>query len=416
MRLSTFIIMSYKEQCKQEGVILTRIKIIRAVLSGISQKEIAVSWQCNKNTVGVIMNLYHTLSLEQKELIQQHSLTISDLSKFPELEHSSRAPLSHSRSLDIKEEAVILSVHTDITFGPKRMHTHLKRQGKDMAVYTIPKIKGCYKRNNLAIKKIRTTNGERRPLYDYTKIAAFEYIHYDVKHITDKHALPKEIYDLFDKHPELPVYQWTIFDAKTRMRFLGYSHTISSFFGQRFLLTTILWLRAHGIYTHINVLFDGGAEFCSASERKLSAWQTFFSLYGVTVDQTRGDKVKQNNIERSHRSDDEEFYCPRGYYIKNKTDFLIEAQHWNIYWNSERTHSGIDDMTPCEKLTSLGYTNAQAIGNFPTFVLEDIHQELYKLPEVMKSLMKKSSDNGVRLSQNVLTYYPDLAKIIDKLN
>ena len=405
VRLSPYIIMSYKEQCKQEGVKLTRLKIIRAVLSGQSQTDLATSWQCDKNTIGAIMTLYYALGEEKKRLIQKPSLTTAELAEFSELEHNSRAPHSHSRTLSSNEEAIILRVHQEISFGPKRMYTHLKRQNEDMTVYTLAKIKGCYKRNNLAVKKIRTKNGERRPLYDYAKIAAFEHLHYDVKHIADQHALPKEIYNLFVNHPDLPIYQWTIFDAKTRMRFLGYSHTTSSFFGQRFLLTTILWLRAHGIYNHIKVLFDGGAEFCSASENKLSDWQTFFSPYGVTVDQTRGDKVKQNNIERSHRSDDEEFYCPRGSFIKTKTDFLIEAEQWNIYWNNTRTHSGIGDMTPSEKLGSLGYTNALAIGRFPTFVLEDIHQELYQLPSVMEKLMKERGVGEVRVSENVLTYY-----------
>jgi putative transposase len=405
VRPSPYIIMSYKEQCKQEGVKLVRLKIIRAILSGQSQIESASLWQCNKNTIGAIMKLYHALTEEKKQLIQKPSLTTTELAQFTELEYGSRAPHSHRRALSTEKEEVILRVHQKISFGPKRMYTHLKRQAEDMSVYTLAKIKGCYKRNNLAVTKVRTKNGERRPLYDYSKIAAFENLHYDVKHITDQHALPKEIYDLFVNHPDLPIYQWTIFDAKTRLRFLGYSHTTSSFFGQRFLLTTILWLRAHGIYTHIKVLFDGGAEFCSASERKLNDWQTFFSPYGVTVNQTRGDKVKQNNIERSHRSDDEEFYCPRGQFIKNKTDFLIEAQQWNIYWNNNRTHSGIGDVTPSEKLGSLGYTNALAIGRFPTFVLEDIHQELYQLPDVMETLMKERGVGEVGVYQNVLTYY-----------
>jgi len=397
--------MSYKEQSKQEGAVLTRIKLIKAVLSGLSQTTVAAHWQCNKNTVGSIISRYQALSAHQKKLLGQSSLTSADLAEFSELKHASRAPLSHCRSLAMAEVKVILDIHQDITVGPKRMYTHLKRQGNDMAVYTLAKIKGCYKRNELVVKKIRTCTGERRPLYDYTKIAAFEHLHYDVKHITDQHALPKDIYDLFSNHPELPIYQWTILDAKTRLRFLSYSHTTSSFFGQRFLLTTILWLRAHNVHTHIKVLFDGGAEFCSASERKLATWQSFFTPYGVTVDHTRGDKVKQNNIERSHRSDDEEFYCPRGVYIKTKTDFLIEAQHWNIYWNNQRAHSGIDGMTPSEKLASLGYANATAIGSFPTFILEDIYQELYQLPEVVKSLSNKYVLRSGLVSQNVLTYY-----------
>ena len=186
--------MSYKEQSKQEGAVLTRIKLIKAVLSGLSQITVAAHWQCNKNTVGSIMSRYQALSAHQKKILEQPSLTSADLAEFSELKHASRAPLSHCRSLAIADETVILDIHEDITFGPKRMYTHLKRQGNDMAVYTLAKIKGCYKRNELLVKKIRTGTGERRALYDYAKIAAFEHLHYDVKHITDQHALPKYLF------------------------------------------------------------------------------------------------------------------------------------------------------------------------------------------------------------------------------
>lgn len=401
-RPSYFIIMSYKQQCKAEGVILTRIKIIRAVLKGLSQREAAAIWHCSKNTIGAIIRAYTRLNEAERQLLTSNlSLTANDLERFGNLACQSRAPNSNKRSLPRTDEALILTIHKKITMGPKRMHTHLARQNRDMEVYTLSKIKGVYKRQSLVVKKVRTMNGERRPLYDYASLAAFQYLHYDTKHITDQHALPKAIYQKFLLNPDLPIYQWTIIDAKTRTRFLAYSHHLSSYFGQRFLLLTICWLRSHTIDIHINVLFDGGAEFCSASKNKLGAWQSFFDPYGVTVEQTDGDKIRQNLVERSHRPDDEEFYCPRGEYINNKTDFLIEAQNWNLYWNCLRSHSGIgmNDHTPVEMLTKLGYTNAQAIGSFPTFILEDIHQELVDLPKYMEERRG--------LSQNVLTYYPN---------
>ena len=45
----------------------------------------------------------------------------------------------------------------------------------------------------------------------------------------------------------LPKYQWTIVDAKTKTRFLAWSYTLTSFYGLKFLQTVVLWLRAHNI-------------------------------------------------------------------------------------------------------------------------------------------------------------------------
>ena len=341
---SAYIIMNYKEQCKSEGEVLTRIKIVRAVLSGLTQKEVAKQWNCNKNTVSAIMKIYRALPKEQKELINKKSLKYEDISKLQSFKHLSRRPRSNKRALSKEQEKIIIGKHKNTHYGPHRMYTHLKRQGYDTNIFTLSKIKGCYRRHNLTGKRVRSKNGERRPLYNYETIGAFEHLQYDVKHIVDKHALPKDIYDKFSLSKELPIYQWTVQDAKTRVRFLAYSHSLSSFFGQRFLLFVIVWLRAHGVFSKIHVQFDGGNEFCSASEKKLRIWQEFFAPYGVIVDHTRGDKKKQNLIERSHRSDDEEFYCPRGVFINTKLDFLLEAQRWNIYWNCERPHMGIDEL------------------------------------------------------------------------
>ena len=406
VRLSPLIIMSYRQQCKAEKPVLSRIKIIRAVLSGMLQKEAAEHWKCSKNTIGAIMKMYKELSEDDQLLLSSgRSLTSDDLSRFTVLMPRSRAPKSNKRSLTSSQEETILTIHARMTMGPQRMCTHLSRQGACMKTYTLSKIKGCYKRHSLVAKKVRTANKERRPLYDYAQLAAFEHLHMDTKHILDVHALPREIYEKFKNTPELPVYQWTIQDAKTRMRFLAYSHSLSSFFGQRFLLCTVQWLRAHGVRIHITTLFDGGSEFCSASSKKLAAWQAFFTPHGVTVTQTNGDKTRQNLIERSHRSDDEEFYCPRGSYITTKTDFLVEAQRWNIYWNCDRVHSGIgmDNMTPVERLSSLGYENAQKIGSFPTFILEDIHYELLDMPAFMAA--QPTSVVHTSRSQNVFDYY-----------
>jgi hypothetical protein len=396
--LSSIIIMHYKEQCKQEGEIVVKVKIMRLVLHGINQKDVAQTFRCSKNTVLSIMKEYNALPEEVRlRIYGGYSFTKEEIDQMTTLAHASRAPKSHSRCLSNTNSNIVLDIHNECPYGPKRMLTHIKRSGVNTDGFTLPKLLGLYKRENLKSKRIRTKNGERRALYDYTKLTAFEWLHYDTKTITDMHALPAHIYEKFKNSPNLPIYQWTIIDAKTRTRFLAYSHNLSSFFGQRFLLFAVCWLRSHGVLHHINVLFDGGREFCSASERKLDTWNTFFSPYGVTVDQTRGDKTRQNLVERSHRSDDEEFYCPRGKGINTKEEFLVEAQNWNIYWNCERPHMGINNLTPVEYLDQLGYSQAKKIGMFPTMILEDYFRELHLIPTYFEIQGDKS--------QNVLTHY-----------
>jgi len=52
-------------------------------------------------------------------------------------------------------------------------------------------------------------------------------------------------------------------------------------------------------------------------------------------------KHLQNVIERSHRSDDEEFLCPRGHLFTSKEAFIKECYGCNYYRNIERVHHWI---------------------------------------------------------------------------
>lgn len=400
------ILMPYKENCKIEGEIITRIKIARMHLSsGVKQKELAQIWKCSKNTIGAIINSCRSAPAEAEAYLKSSAhIPGEKMHLFEFLKHESRRPLSNKRLLAKEKEKILKEKYFKWHYGPKRMFKQLKRQGFDMTVYTLPKIKGVYKRNRYEIKKVRTANGERRSLYDYDKIEAFEFMQYDTKEITDKHALPWNIYQKFKNNPELPVFQWTIVDAKTKVRFLAWSHSINSYYGMKFLEFVIVWLRSHNVYTKINVQFDGGAEFCSASDRKTASWNEYFKKYNAFVYDTDGAKWKQNIVERTHRIDDEEFYCPKGDSINSKKDFLVEAQFWIIYYNNRTSDGiGLDGISPKEKLQKLGYTNADAICNFPCFIMEDYWVPFSEFFKIEKS-------------QNVLTHYQPQLHLFTNLN
>ena len=387
--------MHYKENCKIEGEVLTRIKISRMYFSaGLTQKIIAEKWHCSKNTLGDIIASCGRASPEAKIYLETSEHIPSEkLCLFDFFKHESRKPKTNCRSLKEKEEKLIIEKQQSLHYGPKRMFRQLKRQDLDMKIYTLCKIKGVYKRNKLETKKVRTATGERRALYNYDKIEAFEYLQYDTKKIADLHALPAKIYWKFKNNPELPVFQWTIVDAKTKVRFLAWSHSLDSFFGLKFLEWTIVWLRAHNVPMKINIQFDGGSEFCSASKRKLAIWNEALKKYNVFVYDTDGAKWKQNLVERTHRIDDEEFYCPRGEFINSKKDFLKEAQFWIFYYNNRASDGiGLNGISPREKLERLGYYNAKEVCNFPCFILEDYYRPFQQFFEIEKS-------------QNVLTHY-----------
>lgn len=64
------ILMAYKENCKIEGEVLTRIKMARMkYCSKLPQKEIARMWKCNKNTVGNVLKLCKSTSFEAMEYL-----------------------------------------------------------------------------------------------------------------------------------------------------------------------------------------------------------------------------------------------------------------------------------------------------------------------------------------------------------
>lgn len=120
-------------------------------------------------------------------------------------------------------------------------------------------------------------------------------------------------------------------------------------------------IRSCGILTteqggqKISVHTDGGAEFFSGSKRKMQEWNDLLSLFDASIDCYNPNwDIRKNVIERSHRSDDEEFLIPicTKERIKTKEDFMKEAKEYSIYWNQERSHSGhgMEGRTPKEQL------------------------------------------------------------------
>ena len=58
--------------------------------------------------------------------------------------------------------------------------------------------------------------------------------------------------------------------------------------------------------------------------------------------------------------------------IKNEKDFLKRGIWWQKIYNLERPHQGLGNLTPYEKLKSLGYVTNEALCLFPPLILDSV--------------------------------------------
>ncbi len=435
--------MEYKEQIKTSELI-TKIRIIRYVKKDHAPiTQVAKSFSCHRNTIHNIIRAFEAIDCEEaKQLLVKPGAQYSQeelATRYNSILNKKRIPKTHTRSASSDDEKEIVSLYKEnnIKVGIDQMKIILDRRfgkGQGLAHLTLGQLRGIYKRNGLTVKSTRSANGERRHLYDYQAIACFEFMHLDVKHILDKHSLPEDIYELLANNGA-PIYQWNLMDVKSRTRFMAYSSGLSSEFGFRFLTFAIQYIRAtlRNEDMHIRVGMDNGLEFCKGSQRKEDAWNRILSVVNASVYQYHPNfDIRKNLIERSHRTDDEWLYIPRGIYMTDKQTFHHEVINYVDFWNKERHHTGIGmkKRTPEEVLKQSGLTGVDQLLKFPILILEDVIVQLRKCNSIVEfesfarqnpTLVQKSQScqKTKRIiedrfyfsfdAQNVLTYYRNKA-------
>lgn len=131
------------------------------------------------------------------------------------------------------------------------------------------------------------------------------------------------------------LYQFTAIDVLTKRRVLEVSTRCSSHAAARFLR---ICLREFSFPLRA-VQADNGPEFQGAFTRELQA-------RGIT--QYFGDPRWprcQSYVERSHRTDDEEFYA-QGNLRSTVTAFRPLLKAWQEAYNTERPHAALRYLTP----------------------------------------------------------------------
>lgn len=432
--------MEYKEQIRTSELI-TKIRIIRYVKKEhIPVTNVAQNFSCHRNTIRNIIRVFErVVSHEDQHLLLKAEGQYSQvelMERYQTILNKKRIPKTHKKRASTNDEKEIVTLFTEkkIRVGINQMKLTIDRrfgENQGLAKLTVGQLKGIYKRNNLKTEVTRSANGERRHLYDYQAIACFQFMHLDVKYILDKHALPEDIYELLANNGA-PIYQWNLMEVKSRARFMAYSSGLSSEFGFRFLLFAIQYIRRvlhNQDEQPIRIGMDNGAEFCLGSQKKEDEWNRILSVLNASVYQYNPNfDIRKNLIERSHRTDDEALYIPRGIYMTDKQSFHQEVINYVDYWNRERPHTGIgmNKRTPEEVLRQSGLPGIDRLLQFPTLILEDAITQLRKCTSIVEFeayaeqnpdiIRKSQTDRKTRRiiedrfylpfdAQNVLTYY-----------
>lgn len=438
--------MSYK-QYKKENELVTKLRLIRRViLDGWTRKETAEAFSCHRNTVSYLVKDFEAkISSEVQEELLTDKVTIDKIvGLMKAMEDTSTRPLSHPREASEDQRKQIKKIFEElkVKVGVKRMKTILGRKYHDSAeaekqtltTLGIRQLRTIYRKEGLEKEKAKATNGSYHPLYDYEQLACFERMHFDTKHILDKKALPKTVYEYFsDNQKEIPRYEWNLIDAKSRFRFLAYSYDINATFGLYFLLFSLGCIRTLTNNWDISITIgqDNGSEFCSGSQKKAIDWNSMLKPLNASIYQYNPYwDIRKNLIERSHRTDDEELFIPRGEFIHTKEDFLKETTNYKTYWNTKRSHSGkgMNGRTPLEVLLQTKLIGAMMLDRIPVLILD---KHIYTLQECVTPLLfagdiareeektkfpvdqKKLYDLKTKYlfthdAQNVLTYYHQL--------
>jgi hypothetical protein len=248
-------------------------------------------------------------------------------------------------------ETKVVEAKNKTRLGPIRLSTYLRKyEGVLVPPGTIRHILRRNRHRLTRGPKPRRPRKGKREFVDWYSAKPFEVVQVDVKHIRDQKALSREQIIHLDAH-DIPNYQWSAIDVTSRFKLIGYSREKTWTNGLCWYLWVISWLRSHGVKAQILFTVDNGEELGGKSWLKVAELRTLIAGFGCRLTQNHKGHCEENaHVERSHRTDDDEFYIPRAMAITSDTALLDEALGYIYYYNNVREHSSLANQTPFDYL------------------------------------------------------------------
>lgn len=250
----------------------------------------------------------------------------------------SRRPKTMPRMTSPELEKAVVRMRKRTNYGKERIHDELNDLGITIPVSTIGKI---LDRKNLLLRQ-RTYKTQKKHTRSYNLIYPGQRVQMDIKYV------PSEKCPLGRKY-----YQYTVKDECTRMRYLAWHDSI-------WTLRAVETLKEAQKFFGFKidcVQTDNGIEFTFDYTAQLTAKNKDPKNHPLDVycEQQKirhklippGEKEINGKVERSHRTDDEEFYRTiTG--RPNLIDLRKKGKRWMMFYNFKRRHSGIAKKRPGE--------------------------------------------------------------------
>jgi len=119
-----------------------------------------------------------------------------------------------------------------------------------------------------------------------------------------------------------------------------------------------------------------------------------------------GQKQANAYVERSHRTDDEEFYAINLSRTTSQKAFLAMAQDWIYTYNYKRPHFGVNmaGRTPMEAARYFHSMCHVAIGAMPVVILDQLSMHIGELFDLSK-IPWDNSPRNIKILNETMAYY-----------
>lgn len=252
------------------------------------------------------------------------------------LRDHSRRPKRMPRLTEQRKVAAVIRLRKKTNYGKERLHDELKDRGVVIPVSTIGKI---LNRSGLLLKK-RKYSTQKKHTRCYNLLWPGQRVQMDIKYVPDEKSPRSRRY-----------YQYTVKDECSRMRYLAWHDSIWT----DSVVETLKAAQEYFSFPIECVQTDNGIEFTFDYTAQLTAKNKEAKIHPLDeyCEEQKirhklippGEKEINGKVERSHRTDDEEFYR----ILKGRLDLYQlreKGKQWMEFYNHKRRHSSIGKKTP----------------------------------------------------------------------
>lgn len=249
-------------------------------------------------------------------------------------------------------ERIVVRLRKQTNYGPKRLKVELEFHDITLGEKAI---RGILERRGLT-KKQKKRRRKQKQVY-YAPYAGYR-IQVDTK------AVPHPDRDL--RSPSC--YQFTAIDIYTKIRFLWIYEELSTHNSINFLQRAIAFYRVIGIdvetiqtdnHMTFTNLFVGGNKKEDHQELRVHPVTEYLLSEGIEHLLSRpGTPTDNAFVERSHRTDGEEFYRTINLLSLTMKQLNIKLQKWSYCYNFLRPHSSCANLPPLKYYLTVGKTGA----------------------------------------------------------